>query len=373
MKRVIVIGGGVIGLTAAWRLAQAGHDVTVLDPAAGQRASWAAAGMLAPVTEAHLGEEELVALNRAAADRWPSFAEELAGTTGMPVDRQTAGTVVAALDEDDRRGLDDLADRLATLGLAVERCRGRDLRRREPALSPGVRHGLDVAGDHAVDNRQVVDALQKAVADAGVALRPVAADGVRGDGGQVAGVTLADGSTEPADTVVVAAGCWSGQLDLPPGARPPVRPVRGEILRLRDDPAAPLLRRVVRGRARGWSVYVVPRSHGEVVVGATSDERGYDTTVTAGGVLDLLRTAADLVPGIRELELVEARAGLRPGTPDNGPIVGATDVAGLVLATGHFRHGILQAPITGDAVAALVADDPVPDALVPFGPGRFAA
>lgn len=363
----------MIGLTAAWRLAQAGHDVTVLDPAAGQGASWAAAGMLAPVTEAHLGEEELVALNRAAADRWPSFAEELASAAGMSVDRQTAGTVVAALDEDDRRGLDDLADRLTTLGLAVERCRGRDLRRREPALSPGVRHGLDVAGDHAVDNRQVVDALQKAAADVGVVVRPVAADGVRDDDGQVTGVTLADGSTEPADTVVVAAGCWSGRLDLPTGVRPPVRPVRGEILRLRDDPAAPLLHRVVRGRARGWSVYLVPRSHGEVVVGATSDDRGYDTTVTAGGVLDLLRTAADLVPGVRELELVETRAGLRPGTPDNGPIVGATDVPGLVLATGHFRHGILQAPITGDAVAALVADDPVPDVLAPFGPGRFAA
>lgn len=373
MTRVVVIGGGVIGLAVAWRAATDGHDVTVVDPHPGQGASWVAAGMLAPVTEAHLGEEAVLDLNRQAAAAWPSFARSLAEQAGAKVELRTTGTVVAALDADDRIRLDDLAERLAILGLAVDRLTSRQLRRREPALAPGVRGGLDVAGDHAVDNRQVVRALLAAAPRAGVALDHRNAVGVATSDRQVVAVELADGDRLACDVAVVAAGHASPSLSLPEPVVVPVRPVRGEVLRLADDPAAPLLGRTVRGTARGWPVYLVPRSHGELVVGATADDRRDAGPATAGGVLELLRAAVDLVPGVRELGLVEARAGLRPGTPDNLPLVGPTAVPGLVLATGHFRHGILQAPITGDAVAALVADDPVPDALVPFGPGRFAA
>lgn len=372
-RRVVVVGGGIIGLTVAWRAAQSGADTTVVDPDPDRGASWVAAGMLAPVTEAHPGEAPLLAFNQHAARRWPSFVEELTAAAGAEVELRTHGTIVAALDDDDRRHVDDLAERLDSLGLQVERLRGRELRRRVPALAPGVRGGLDVAGDHAVDNRQVVAALRVAATRAGVGTARQAASAVQVDDDRVSGLALADGRTLPADVVVVAAGAWSGQLDLPAGVRAPIRPVRGEVLRLQDDATAPLLARTVRGRARGWPVYVVPRGHGEVVVGATADDRGFDVTVTGGGVLDLLRAATDLVPGVRELALVEARAGLRPGTPDNAPLVGPTAVDGLVMATGHFRHGILQAPVTGDAVAAWLGDGAVPEVLAVADPGRFPA
>lgn len=371
--RCVVIGGGVIGWTVAWRLAAVAPSaqVTVVDPSPGRGASWTAAGMLAPVSEANLGEEDLLALNVRALRRWPDFVEELAAASGCAVDLRTTGTVIAALDADDHRELDELAERLVALDLQVERLRRRQLRQRVPALSPGVRGGLDATSDHAVDNRQVVRALRTAGERAGVAHVAAAASGVDGDADGITGVSLTDGHTLPADVVVAAAGVATGELELPT-ASPPVRPVKGQLLRLRDDPTAPLLPRVVRGRARGRVVYLVPRTHGEVVVGATVEEVGHDTDVTAGGILDLLTAAAELVPGIRELPVVETRAGLRPGTPDNAPLVGPTDVPGLVVATGHFRQGILQAPITGDAVARLVTTGHMPDGFDAFAPGRFA-
>lgn len=372
MTRVAVVGAGIIGLAVAWRAASDGHDVTVVDPRPGQGASWVAAGMLAPVTEAHLGEEAVLDLNQQAAAAWPTFARDLAEGAGTEVELRETGTVVAALDADDRAQLDDLAERLAILGLAVDRLTSRQLRRREPALAPGVRGGLDVAGDHAVDNRQVVRALLAAVPPAGVALERRAAASVVTDGDHVVAVELADGDRVPCEVAVVAAGHASPSLSLPSGVKVPVRPVRGETLRLTDDPAAPLLRRTVRGTARGWPVYLVPRSHGELVIGATADDRRDAGPATAGGVLELLRAAVDLVPGIRELALVETRAGLRPGTPDNLPLVGPTDVAGLMLATGHFRHGILQAPLAAEAIAAVLADGVLPDRLAAADPRRFA-
>lgn len=372
MTRVVVVGGGVIGLAVAWRAARKGHDVTVVDPHPGQGASWVAAGMLAPVTEAHLGEEAVLNLNRQAAGAWPAFARSLAEQAGVEVELRTTGTVVAALDTDDRTRLDDLAERLTILGLAVDRLTSRQLRRREPALAPGVRGGLDVTGDHAVDNRQVVRALLAAAPGAGVALDRRAAVGVATSGEQVVAVELADGDRLACEVAVVAAGHASPSLSLPEPVAVPVRPVRGEVLRLADDPTAPLLGRTVRGTARGWPVYLVPRSHGELVIGATADDRRDAGPATAGGILELLRAAVDLVPGVRELGLVEASAGLRPGTPDNLPLVGPTAVAGLVLATGHFRHGILQAPLAAEAVAAILADGVLPDALAAADPRRFA-
>jgi glycine oxidase len=173
--------------------------------------------------------------------------------------------------------------------------------------------------------------------------------------------------------VLVAAGCWSGSIPgLPPGVVPPVRPVKGQILRLAGEARRTLLQRSVRGLVQGTSVYLVPRADGTVVIGATVEERGFDTTVTAGAVYELLRDARRVVPGITEFELVEARAGLRPGSPDNAPIVGPSSIAGLLLATGHHRNGILLAPLTADAVAALVTGEAPPPEMAAFTPARFA-
>jgi glycine oxidase len=363
-----VVGGGVIGLAVAWRAALAGLRVTVVDPAPGGGASWAAAGMLAPVTEVHYGEQALLRLNLAAAERWPSFAAELEEAAGRPVGYRACGTLTVARDADDLAAIDDLYRFQRGLGLGVERLRGRECRRLEPGLAPGVRGGVLAPGDHQVDNRALVGALLAAVARAGVVLRAARVTGVRVAGERARGVVLDGGETLAAGAVVLAAGCWSGALDgLDPALLPPVRPVKGQLLHLRGPVASPLAQRNVRG----VEVYLVPRADGRVVVGATVEEQGFDLRVTAGAVHRLLRAATELLPDVEELELTETVAGLRPGSPDNAPLLGPTGLDGLLVASGHYRNGILLTPVTADAICELLTSGQVPAAIAPFSPRRF--
>jgi glycine oxidase len=375
----VVVGGGVIGLAIAWRAARAGVQVTLVDPGPGGAAvegaaTQAAAGMLAPVTEAQYGEQPLVRLGLAAARRYPEFVGELEQEAGAPVGYRACGTLAVAFDGDDLAALSDLHAYHQTLGLRSTVLRGRECRRLEPLLAPEARGGLLVEDDHQVDNRMLADALLRAATRAGVRVRRERAEQVLVRDGRVAGVLLADGDRLAAGAVVLAAGCWSGRIGgLPDWALPPVRPVKGQILRLRVPPAyAPLLSRTVRGLVRGGHVYLVPREHGELVVGATMEELGFDTQVTAGGAYELLRDARTLVPAITELPWVECRAGLRPGSPDNAPLIGASELAGLVVATGHHRNGILLTPVTADAIAHLLATGETPELVRPFAPDRFA-
>lgn len=368
---VAVVGGGVIGLACAWRLARRGASVTVFDPAPGAGASHAAAGMLAPVTEVHHGEEPLLALNLASAQLWPAFAAELVEAAGIDIGYRTDGTLAVALDDDDLRSLEELRGFQESLHLPVTRLSSRECRTREPSLSPRVRGGVLAANDHQVDSRLAVQALLATVERSGVTVvrEPVSALSVAGRA--VTGVDT-PGGPHACGTVVVAAGSWSADIaGIPPAVVPPVRPVKGQILRLRFDPAAAPLLGTVRGLVAGRSVYLVPRSHGELVVGATVEEVGFDTTVTAGAVHDLLRAAIDLVPEVGELELVEATARLRPGTPDNAPLLGPTGLGGLVLATGHHRNGVLLAPVTAEVITSVVTTGTVPPTAVGFDPGRF--
>ena len=363
-----VVGGGVIGLAVAWRAASAGLRVTVVDPAPGGGASWAAAGMLAPVTEVHYGEQALLRLNLAAAARWPGFAAELEEAAGRPVGYLACGTLSVARDPDDLAVIDDLYRFQQGLGLEVERLRSRECRSLEPGLAPGVRGGVLVPGDHQVDNRALVGALLAAAARAGVVLRPATARGLRVAGGRVRGLVLDGGEALAAGTVVLAAGGWSGALDgLDPALLPPVRPVKGQLLHLRGPASEPLARRNVRG----LEAYVVPRADGRVVVGATVEEQGFDQRVTAGAVHHLLRAAAELLPDVDELELTETAVGLRPGSPDNAPLLGETGLDGLVVATGHYRNGILLTPVTAEAITELLLDGRTPEAIAPFSPRRF--
>jgi glycine oxidase len=365
---VVVVGGGVIGLGIAWRAAQAGLGVTVVDRTPGRGASWAAAGMLAPVTEVHYGEQPLLDLNLSASARWPAFAAELEERTSRSVGYRRCGTLAVARDADDHAALDDLFSFQRGLGLKVERLRGRECRQLEPGLAPGVRGGFIAPGDHQVDNRAVVAALLVACERAGVDLVASRAAKVRVDGDRATGVVLHGGQSLDAGTVVLAAGCWSGSLPgLPSGLLPPVRPVKGQLLHLRGPGDSPLCRRNVRG----VGVYIVPRGDGRVVVGATVEEQGFDVTVTAGGVHDLLRAAVELLPEVMELELTETVAGLRPGSPDNAPMIGPSGLDGLVIASGHYRNGILLLPVTADAIATLLTSGTLPEALLPFSPRRF--
>lgn len=346
---VAVVGGGAIGLAVAWRCAQGGARVTLYDPQPGGGASGVAAGMLAPVSEAYFGESALTELLVAAAFQWPEFAAELRphGDVGFRDD----GTLVVALTADDRAEAQRLWEYQASLGLPVTPLSAGQLREREPALHPRVSAGALARADYQVDPRRLLAALRAAATAAGV---------------EFVSRSVADLAELTPATVVVAAGCGSREL-----AGVPVRPVKGQVLRLRAPDGAPGFRHVIRGLADGRRVYLVPRVDGEVVVGATEEERT-DAVPTAGAVLDLLRAAADLVPEISEYELVEVRVGHRPGTPDNAPLLGAL-APDLVVATGHYRHGILLTPVTADAIAQLVLGGSTPDLISAFSPTRFFA
>jgi glycine oxidase len=367
VRDVVIVGGGVIGLAIAWRAALRGLAVTVLDPAPGLGASHHGAGMLAPVTEVHYGEEDLLRLNLASALRYPSFVEELEESSGTPVGYRATGTLAVAFDADDKAALDDLHGYQASLRLSSQPVTARECRELEPYLSTAVRGGLLVDGDHQVDPRRLVAALLVACARSSVDVRHAPARQLRVEGDRVVGIDELN-----AGSVVLAAGCWSADLrGLPSHALPPVRPVKGQILRLRDDVEHPMLRRNVRALVRGRPIYLVPRADGEIVLGATSEDKGFDTRLTVEGTGDLLTDARELVPRVSEIELVEASAGLRPGSPDNAPMIGAGALPGLVVATGHYRNGILLAPITADAIADLLTAGSLPAGFDRFDPCRF--
>jgi glycine oxidase len=368
---VVVVGGGAIGLSIAWRAAQRGVGVVVLErDRVGRGTSYYAAGMLAPVAEVTPGEEPLLELGLRSAQRYPRFVAELLELSGVgDVGYTPCGTLLVARDGDEAEALERELALRHRFGLAVERLRASEARRREPGLAPALRLALDVPDDHAIDPRKLLPALAGAVTAAGGQVREdvtVAGLDVRGD--RVRGVLLGDGSAVGAEQVVIAAGVWSPQLaGLPERDRIPVRPVKGQIMRLHDPAGAGLLHRIIR---MGPS-YITPRGDGRYVLGATSEERGFDTTVTAGAAFELLRDAAELVPGISELVVDEFAAGLRPGTPDNLPVIGPGSVDGLHWATGHRRGGILLAPVTADLVTGALTGEPASPYADAFAPARF--
>jgi len=365
----VVVGGGVIGASIAWRAAERGLSVTMVDPNPGRGASWAAAGMLAPVTEVHYGEEALLRLNLESSAAYPQFEAELSEASGRDAGYVRCGTLTVARDADDNAALADLFEFQKGHGLDVERLRGRECRRLEPALAPSTRGGILVSGDHQVDNRALMDALLSAAERGGVRIVRRRAQGLELEHERVSGVLLAGGERIGCSSVVLAAGAFSDPIEgLPPEVVPPVRPVKGQLLHLRGPAEA----RFATRNVRGLDAYIVTRPDGRVVIGATVEESGFDERVTAGGVHDLLRGGFELLPGVTELELTETSVGLRPTTPDNAPIIGRTDVEGLVIATGHYRNGVLLAPITSAAIADLLVTDEVPELIEAFSPRRFS-
>jgi glycine oxidase len=367
---VIVVGAGVIGLACAWRAARDGARVCVLErdrPAAG--ATGVAAGMLAPVGEAAWGEERLLSINLESLRRWPAFAADLEADGGAEVGFATHGALHVALDGDETEELRRRYELHRGLGLESEWLGASACRRLEPGLATAVRGGAHVPGEASVDPRRLTAALIAAGEGRGVEIHSGAEVAAAERRAGAWAVCTADGRSFEAGILVAAAGCWSGQAEwLPPADRPAVRPVKGEILTLRGSPAEPVCDRIVVGER----IYMVPRPDGRLIVGATVEERGFDTTLTAGGVHELLREAYRLLPEIAELELDEASVGLRPGSPDNAPLIGPGATEGLLLATGHFRNGVLQAPLTAECVAALISGERPSFDLSPFSPQRFA-
>jgi glycine oxidase len=368
---VVVVGGGVIGLACAWRLAQRGAAVAVLERAEpGCGASRVAAGMLAPVCELTFGEPELLELTLAAARLYPEFVAEVEAASGEATGYERLGALHVALDRDEAAQLRRVHDLQRSLELEAEWLPPRKCRDLEPGLTPSFHGGVFAAGEAAVDPRALTRALVAAARAEGVVVM-TGTEAVEGifEGDRLTGVRTrlshengnevrselspdTGGKCVRSQTVVLANGAWSGATPwLPEHARPPVRPVKGQVLELRRRDGEPPARHILASER----VYLVPRGDGRLIVGATVEEMGYDTTVTAGGVHELLREAYRLLPDVAEMELVDAIAGLRPGTPDNLPLVGPGAIDGLVLATGHFRNGILLAPLAAQAVAEFLA------------------
>jgi glycine oxidase len=380
---VIVVGGGVIGTAIAWRAAREGRRVILTDPGgddltAGDKASLVAAGMLGPVSESLFGEHELLALNLHAIERFPGFTAELEEASGLRAGLRTEGTLAVAYDGGDLAALDRLTDFRHSIGLAAERLDARQTRKLEPFLAPSTRGGVLAPGDLSVDNRRYLAALRAAAGAAGVRVVRAAAASVAPGRVRLTSPAQAAGPAEQAELtarhVVVATGHATRDLDgVPPEVRAAIRPVKGQILRLRHPAGLPhLLSHTVRALVQGADVYFVPREDGELVVGATQEERE-DRDVTAGAVADLLRDAGAALPAVSELVFAEASAGLRPGTSDNGPVLGPAGDDGLIIAAGHFRNGILLSAVTADAVAGLLAGRDLHPAWAPFPPGRLAA
>ena len=369
---VAIIGAGVIGLAIGWRLAQRGASVQNFDRgAAGAGASHAAAGMLAACAEAEPGEEALVVLGRESQARWPAFAAELLELSGVDVELRPEGTLLIALTADDQARLTHQLVFQQRLGLPLQWISAAETRRREPHLAGKLAGAVFSPEDTQVDNRKLVTALRLAAEAAGASITEHrAVSTISSRGGRVEGVVLGDGTKVRADVVVLAAGAWARSIEgIGRELRPPVRPIKGQMLALRMNPTAPLLSHVV------WapSAYLVPRRDGRLLVGATVEEKGYDAALTAGGVLTLLEAAWRAVPAIEELPIDEMWVGHRPGSRDDAPILGAGPLDGLIYATGHHRNGILLAPITADTIARLALDGVADAAIRPFGIERFGA
>jgi glycine oxidase len=364
----VVVGGGVIGLACAWRAARRGLSVGVFErDAPGAGASGVAAGMLAPVGEATWGEEAFLALALRSHSLWPRFAADLAADSGRELGYLATGALHVAFDRDEAEGLERRFELMRRLDLDAQWLRPSECRRLEPGLGTGVAGGVSAAHEAAVDPRLLVEALRAAAEEAGAIVQSATAvEEVIVAGGRATGVRTATGEEHRAEAVVIAAGAWTSDL-LEPEQAPPVRPVKGQIATLGGSPADPVCERIIVTER----VYVVPRGDGRLVVGATVEELGFDTRVTAGGVYELLREAYRALPEVAELELVEVTAGLRPGTPDNAPLIGPVGLDGLVLACGHYRNGLLLAPVTAEAVTATLAGEEVAAELGAADPGRF--
>jgi glycine oxidase len=371
LPKTVIIGAGVIGLSIAWRLAQAGCKVTVYERGeAGRGASWAAAGMLAAAVETEPGEEALLPLTLESQRLWPEFARELEAAAGISVEYRDEGTIVVALTRDDLDQLRFTYEFQRGLGLDLEWLSAAAVQRLEPHLRPGLSGAVLSWRDHQVENRRVGRALAIALRRAGAALHeccPVREIEIAG--GRAVGVLTVRGR-EPADAVVLSAGAWSREIGgIPCPHLPPVRPIKGQMLALQMDVTAPLLRHVI-WLPRG---YLVPRRDGRLVVGGTVEERGFDEALTAGGMLALIEGAWRAVPAIEDLPIVETWVGFRPGSRDDAPMLGPSGIDRLVIATGHHRNGILLTPLTAAAISGYVLTGQVPEILRSFAPDRFAA
>ena len=357
-------------MSIGWQLARRGHAVTLMERGEiGCESSCLAAGMLAADAEVGFEELELYRLSRESLERWPAFARELESESGLDVDYRSEGTLSVADDRDSAFALRRVYDFQREQGINVDWLTGLEALDMEPFLSPRITAAVFAKSDHQVDSRKVMSALKIAFEKAGGNLfEQTKVVSIEPDPTHP-GVTTEAGDKVMGNVVVLAAGAWSKGIDgIDSVLRPPVRPIKGQILELKVEPPFALSYVV-----RGPNAYLAPKSDARVIVGATAEEMGFDKRVTAGGIYKVLQGAWEIVPGIYELPMIEARAGLRPGSMDNEPLIGWSQAPGVYYATGHYRHGIVQTPVTAEeaAIEMDTADESV--WLAPFRPGRFTS
>ena len=373
-ERVAIIGGGIIGLGIGWQLAKSGCAVTIYErDRAGRAASWAAAGMLAPIAEVHFEEQELLELGSASLRLYPEWVRELEADSQMCVEYSREGALIVGVDRDDAGLLQHFYDSQRLLGLKAEWLTGAEARDIEPLLSPQISAAISCPDDHQVDNRLMVSALIAAFWKAGGTLcENIPTTKIEVQNGRARGIWTEDRLHE-ADVIVLAAGCWSADIEgLPDAIAPPIRPVKGQMLALRMEAGIAPQKVIRTPRAKyNTNAYLVPKANGRLIVGATSEEMGFDTQLTAGGLFELLRSAWEAVPGIYDLPVLETWAGLRPGSRDNAPILGRTSVENLIMATGHYRNGILLTPVTAREISSLIVTGVPTEVIAPFPLSRF--
>ena len=374
-QKILIIGGGVIGLGIGWQLAKKGAAVTIYESGhAGRGASWAAGGMLGPIAEAHSDELTLLELSNQSLARYPEWVDELETETEMSIGYRSEGTLIIGIGSDETDQLRHTYAFQQELGLNVEWLSGREAREIESALSPYVTAAIRCETDHQVDNRLMAQALQYAYQKRGGVLHQNSAvERIVIENGTATGVQTQD-SFQGADVCILAAGCWSGQIrGLPDTIAPPVRPVKGQMLALQMQEGI-RIENVIRTVKTRYPipVYLVPRTDGRLVVGATTEELGFDPHLTVGGIYELMRGACEAVPGFYELPLIETWTGLRPGSSDNAPILGKTPVENLIYATGHYRNGILLTPITAYEISKLILTGETSETIAPFQLDRFS-
>lgn len=373
-KRVIIVGGGVIGLGIGWQLAKAGCAVSIYErDQAGRAASWAAAGMLAPHAEVHFEERALLRLGVQSCRMYPEWVVELEADSQMSVGYRAEGTLIVGVDRDDARELEHLYESQQLLDLKVEWITGTEAREMEPLLSPKITAAIWSRDDHQVDNRAMVEALIRAYQRAGgILYENTPVEKIEVVNGKAEGIWVR-GNLEETDVIVLAAGCWSSDIEgLPKAVQPPVRPVKGQMLALQMEEGI-VLQKVIRAPRAKYptDVYLVPKDDGRLVIGATNEEMDFDTRLTAGGLFELLRGTWEAVPGIYDLPVLETWTGLRPGSRDNAPILGETSVENLIMATGHYRNGILLTPVTAREIASLILTGEDSETIAPFQLSRF--
>lgn len=364
---VVVVGGGIIGMSIAWELARRDRDVLVLErDRLGHGTTWLGAGMLAASAELGFEEWELYQLSSHSSRLWPEFAAALEEDGGASVDYRTEGTFMVADDRDSAAALRRLYDFQVKCGLDVQWMTGAEALDREPFLAPRLSGAIFCPNDHQADNRHIVAALNSALKRRQVTVRegcPIRS--VVPDIAQPAAVTI-DGERIVGRRIVIAAGTWSREIDGLAPFEPPVRPVKGQMVELTIEPPFDL-RHVVRGP----SAYLAPKSDRRLLLGATSEEMGFDTSVTGGGLFRLLEGGWEIVPGIYDLKVSDTWAGLRPASRDHEPILGPSGLPGIDYATGHYRHGVILAPITAKLMADYLTGGETPKEMRPFLPQRF--